>query len=484
MPSDRGVPSALQCYYWPDGSVTQTFDPQSPPCIASWDDRKGNGGATSPGVSETEIRVAMPLNSTNGPTYPGLKPIVDFLNSHFQLYGRRIVVVPFTSATADDTEFNNPSKERADAAAITQLNVFASIDFVDPLSYNWSLPVFRDILTKHKIVSIAGGEMTPYGTSAQMSAHAPYEWSYSPTIDDVVRSYATAVCRQLAGRPATHAPDAALHTKTRKFAVVLPSDDQIGGPFPGLADLLKILDGCGIHAPKVVRFTGASEQALSLGGSFSQLQNDGVTSLVYFPFVGASTPQSPPTVAAGIGYSPEWVLIGWNNYLTASMLNNPSSETKGAFGIGMWNLFLPPGQEFWGQSFIAGGGGQEAVSAGTYANGRAFYNEMLLLASGIQMAGPNLTPATFAEGLRSTDFPNPRAGSAPFHQAHVGFGQGDVTMTDDYLAFWLDTRMSGAEVNTRPNANEYQAMCNVEGGRRWTEQTWPTTDRFYTPRCR
>src|SRR4051794_3308676 len=32
-----GVPSALQCYTWPDGEVTQTFDPQSPPCIAAWD---------------------------------------------------------------------------------------------------------------------------------------------------------------------------------------------------------------------------------------------------------------------------------------------------------------------------------------------------------------------------------------------------------------------------------------------------------------
>src|SRR5690349_6960974 len=38
-----GVPSALQCYTWPDGSVTQTFDPQSPPCIATWDTASGNG---------------------------------------------------------------------------------------------------------------------------------------------------------------------------------------------------------------------------------------------------------------------------------------------------------------------------------------------------------------------------------------------------------------------------------------------------------
>src|SRR5688572_9516908 len=72
----RGVPSALQCYTWPDGTVTQTFDPQSPSCIASWDDKKGNGGATSPGVTATEIRVALPVNNTVSPTgsWPDLKP--------------------------------------------------------------------------------------------------------------------------------------------------------------------------------------------------------------------------------------------------------------------------------------------------------------------------------------------------------------------------------------------------------------------------
>jgi hypothetical protein len=325
--------------------------------------------------------------------------------------------------------------------------------------------------------------MAPYGTSAQMAAHAPYEWTYSPTMDDVARSYATAVCRQLAGKPAGHAPDSSLHATTRKFAVMVPSDDQLGGPFPGMSPLLAILDGCGVHAPKVVRYKGEREEGVALAAEFRELQQDGVTSVLYFPWVGDATPQSPPWAASSVSYFPEWVLMGWNNYLTASLLNEPKSEMNGAFGVGMWNQLLPPFEEFWAQAYLAGGGEASAVQSSTYADGRAFYNEMLLLASGIQLAGPHLTPESFARGLTSTAFPNPGAGAAPFHQATVGFGPGDITMTNDYLEFWLDTRTTGAEINQGMNTH-YRATCQVDLGRRWTQQTWPTADLFYQGPCR
>jgi hypothetical protein len=487
VPTNLGVPSALQCYTWPDGTITQTFDPQSPPCIASWDDRKGNGGSTSPGVSGTEIRVAMPVNNTLGPSYPGLKPIVDFLNSHFQFYGRKIVIDPVVSQTANaqgSGTFNDPSMERADAEAITQRKVFASTDFVDPISYSWSLPVFRDVLAKHKIVSLNGGEMTPYGTAEQMAGHAPYEWSYYPTIDTVIQHYAAAVCRQLVGKPAAHASQASLRKKIRKFDVMAPSDDKIGGPLPGLSKLLRILDGCGVHDPKVIRYTQERSDISSLGAAFQKEMQAGVTSVLFFPFSGDSTPQSPPTVAYGLNWNPEWVLMGWNNYLTATFLSEPTSEAKGAFGVGAWNLFLPVADEFWVQSFVAGGGDPGVVQGGTFPGGRGFYQEMLLLASGIQLAGPHLTPETFAQGLSSSTFPNPGAGAAPFHQATVGFGPGDVAMTNDYLEFWLDTRMSGTEVTHTTNVDTYRAMCQVQLGRRWSEETFPASDGYYSGACR
>ena len=473
------APPGLQCYTWPDGTITQTFDPQSPPCISRWDDTKGNGGATWQGVTGSVIRIAMPKSTSAVTSWPGPNAMVDFVNSHFQLYGRKIVIVPVNSQQATQqaggTGFNDPTMQRADAAAIVQAKVFGSMDFVDPMDYSWSLPVFRDQLTKHHVVSVAGGEMTPYATSP---LKAPYEWTFYPTIDAVMTNVATMTCKQLANRSAAHAGDTTLQSATRKFAVVLPTDNQLGGPLPGLDAALSILDGCGVHDPKVVRFTGTRDDLGPLTAEFRQLQQDGVTSLIFFPYTGASTPQSPPSVASAIAYHPEWVLIGWNQFLVASMLNNPTDESAHAFGVGVWNKLLPAPLEFWEQSYLEAGGNQGLLNAGGLPGGRAFYNELLLLASGIQMAGPHLTPETFATGLGETTFGNPGAGVAPFYQGHVGFA-GDTTMVDDLNEFWLDTRMTGQQASQDKNVNESRSNCYVGLGSRWSLETWPAAERFY-----
>src|SRR5689334_3112288 len=93
------VPSALQCYTWPDGSVTQTFDPQSPPCIASWPEAaRGNGGATTRGVDATTVRIGIPMDPASKQRAQ-FQPLFDFFNTHYEFYGRRldfVMVKPIT----------------------------------------------------------------------------------------------------------------------------------------------------------------------------------------------------------------------------------------------------------------------------------------------------------------------------------------------------------------------------------------------------
>jgi hypothetical protein len=109
---------------------------------------------------------------------------------------------------------------------------------------------------------------------------------------------------------------------------------------------------------------------------------------------------------------------------------------------------------------------------------------MLLLAAGLQMAGPHLTPQSFAQGLRSTTFPNPGAGVAPFYQGTVGFVPGDAAMVRDFAGIWLDTRMPGPAVAGAKNLNESGAFCYVGLGYRRGSETWPTGDGFYAGHCR
>jgi hypothetical protein len=480
----RGVPSSLQCYTWPDGSVTQTFDPQSPPCVATWDDSKGNGGATSRGVTTSEIRVALPEWGTQ-PQFPYMKPLVDFFNTRFQFYGRKITIVPVNSqqveAQATGT-FHQPAMQRADATQIANSGVFASHDFVIPLHYSWSLPVFRDTLYRAKIVQIHGGEMVPYGSAGDLAAHAPYEWTYLTPIEGVMRNVATMACRQLVDKQATHAGDATLRTKTRKFALMFPTDNELGGPMPGLDTLLNVLAGCGVSSPRVIRYNYADrQQPATTTAALRDLQSDGVTSIVWFPFAAGGTPKHPWSSANSINYHPEWVMVGWHNYAAAFEASNPASEVASAFGVGVWNKYAAPGLEMWERAFVAAGGDPSVVSSGLVNAARPFYNELLLLASGIQMAGPNLTPESFARGLHATKFPNPGAGGPPFYQGTVGFGAGDITMVDDMNAFWLDTRVPGNTVSQTRNNNTSQFMCYANNGRRSFLNTWPTVDAFYEP---
>jgi hypothetical protein len=475
------VPPGLQCYEWPDGSVTQTFDPQSPPCVSRWDDSKGNGGATSPGVSAREIRVALPVVSANS-TWPTIKPVVDFFNTRFQMYGRTITIVPVVSQQADGNltgKWNDPELQKADAAQIAASKVFATLDFMDPIPEAATVPVFLDAMQKAKIISVNGGEVSPFETAAGLAKRAPYAWSYYPTIDRLLASTANMVCRQLVGKPAAHSTDASVRGKTRKFALVLPTDERTGGPIPGLSDLLATLDGCGVHNPKVVRHSRDNQNVASNTAAMQQLKSDGVTSVIYLPWGGNGNQNSALLQAQQVSYFPEWVLLGVYNYNTAYMLRDPAAETGGAFGVGIWNKHAQLSLEPFHQAIVAAGG--DPAQAGILSTARTLYQELMLLASGIQAAGPQLTPESFARGLHEAAFPNPGAGAAPFFQGTVGFEGGDPVMVKDYTAFWLDTRTTGAAATNSKANNEEKAFCMVGRGLRWRADEWPREDRFYEP---
>src|SRR5439155_5467201 len=103
-----------------------------------------------------------------------------------------------------------------------------------------------------------------------------------------------------------------------------------------------------------------------------------------------------------------------------------------------------------------------------------FYRELLLLASGVQMAGPRLTPATFAAGLHRTRFPNP---SHPIMAGAVGFGD-DFSMTDDATQLWWSSSQPG------PYNEGVGAWCYVDGGARYRSGTWPAGSAgLFRPPC-
>ena len=468
-----GVASTKQCYAWPDGSVTQTWDPQSPPCIADWPERaRGNGGATARGVSKAEIRVAVPLEQGTH----DWQPLVRFFNSHFELYDRRIVLVPFPAQAENGSHGGrDPAAQRADAETVGSLRPFASLTYPGGQS---DTRTFLRGVTASGIVTVTAANQVTIGSESQLRGENPYAWNYSPTSTDLLAATATMICRQLAGRPAKHSLDYV--SAKRSFAVVIPNQEYLQGHLDGLEQLRDALAACGVPRPRVVEYVHPqdSQDPSANVSAMVQLKKDGITSLIYWPTSGGSASAGAPQKAAsGVGYHPEWIIPGYSSASVYALGIGAPDEVRSSFGIASWNhvqaLSERPSYRAYAESVGDAPPEDVAVQPQLY---EALYRSLLLVASGVQTAGPQLTPQRFATALQATVFPNPGAGSSPDYQAHVGFAE-DHVMVDDFAAFWFDPNQT-----TDPTGEPAKdPFCYVQSGRRWTAASWPAGGDAFRP---
>jgi len=461
--SAAGVPSELQCYTWPDGSVTQTFDPQSPPCIASWPDAaKGNGGTTSRGVSATTIRIGFPTQTDLTDWVVGLSA---FFNQHYQFYGRKIQMVPLKEHSRG---YGTPTEQHADALAMSKLNVFAALDYrLNNGALLNQTQYFRD-LAKARIIAVNGG--SDLQTSAHYRERAPYLWNYALPFDVVERALGEVVCKQLVGKMASRSVQ--FRGASRKFGVLVPSTRALGQPSPKMAELRDALRTCGIE-PRTGTYEVGNADAPTNAQLMASWQSDGITTILFL--ANSDTTNVPPmSAASSVGYHPEWVVSGatrdeeeeryWGSLA-------PKDQLAGLFGVATWSRPLPSQDE----PVARADGRAKRPTYWTPDLQRPIYRELLLLAAGIQAAGPGLTPQSFTDGLQQTDFPNPGAGSRPSYQEHVGFSDAKQWMVDDLaLAWWNAT-------GSRSNGQDQTSgiWCFVEAGQRWRPGDFPTKDRFF-----
>jgi hypothetical protein len=194
------------------------------------------------------------------------------------------------------------------------------------------------------------------------------------------------------------------------------------------------------------------------------------------------------TAASNQSYFPEWVVssymdmdISWAGHLA------PAQEAQHFFGLSFFNKDLPADQQpvSWALKEVDPSWTWEPGSADQYRDPTSaqwyLYDDLLLLASGIQMAGPDLTPQAFQAGLFRTSFPNPGCGGPPYYQACVGFP--DVHhMYQDAAAIWWDPTQSsyGSRFDQAGGAYCYAAL-----GARHPAGTWPAERvPLFTGPCR
>lgn len=467
----------------------QIEDPQSPPCIAYWEG--DNGGATSQGVTRDAIYVAVPTPNGFKPEYLALQ---NFFNNRFQLYGRKIIFEYCSPSAGQDSQGSgDQARQTADAAQAaagcgTGIKPFASTFYQFDNG-----PYYNQVMgCRYKVVTV--GSWEPFDTS-YMNRCAPYLYNYPMVSQEMFARIGDWSCARLVGRTAQWAsgstpskPD--LSTTKRNIGIFLApytSDDPVArrGALDGLVDRLR---QCGADVPErqiIINPVGETSPGLavdpaSANNAINQMKQANVSTIVClcgtFPFGALAK------AASTNSYRPEWIgssFGGLDQVVIQELAAAPAEQTRALFGLTFVPRQIDPLLEPYNAAFQEGDPSLGAKTASTdYSNFTQVYRPLLLLVSGLQMAGPHLTPESFLAGLRTTKFPNP---ITSIHAGAVGIPLDGSSFTRDAAEWWWSNTAKGPYTD---DAAAKGAICYVEAGARHDFGTWPSTDpAYFTPAC-
>jgi len=447
----------------PGGELQDKNSTYSPPCL-DWNGTD-NGGATAKGVTKDTITVAWRetdmgggsnndklkqeardkgLTDTEEDKVRSRDALLEYFNTHFQLYGRKVKLVSYQGRGNMLKEFSGGGQEEANADALKvgqEIGAFADLSAI-------SQP-YLDALVRQKVVSFGGLHLP----ESYYEAKAPYAWGQLIDCTTLVSNAVDLLAKRFKPTAnAVRAGSAAMRQKPRKYGLLVP-DDPI---YKQCVDEGKPrLQAAGISIAKEIDYAlDFSKMQQEAPNMAAQLKGAGVTTVIlvtdpalpYF-LTGAATQQD---------YWPEW-------FVTGSALTD--LDILGQFyDQDQW-------QNAYGQSFLSDiFQGKESESYRAYKAVRPndepavtrdqYYYNFLMLFIGLQMAGPNLTPQTFQAGMFA--YP-PRTGSF----GRWSFSPTDHTCSDDAREIYYDRNAISA-FNNKPGR-----YITLNGGRRFRGASWP-----------
>lgn len=422
-----------------------------------------NGGATSKGVTATEIRIA--INGTNAggsnpcasgrlPTTPPpgecesdrtFRVLQQYFNDNFQFYGRRLQFYVAQSPTTTEDDLRT-SAVKADE----EYKVFGTGFVYAPACQEYA---------QRKIINFCSGEPI-----AEYQRWFPYMWSWDTdgnTLMDLTAEYA---CKRLAGKPANHAGDPATVTKKRKFGIVYFNSRGFGPEGPYFVEQMK--KRCGEDVVSVAATLDSNEGTAGVGSAIAKFITSGVTTIL--PWMDTVTMIAMTHQADSNGYFPEWIAngAGANTFNAIGQLMN-QNQWAHAFGLTPFEAERP--NDFHDcyrayRSIDPGGTPNYTICKGL------FYH-LLQLANGIQMAGPKLTPETFAQGMFKKGL---KFWDKPTWAVGGGYAPGHQTYIQNYAEVWWDPTTQDPQYLNAAGAYYYE-----EGGKRYRAGELPSVDRAF-----
>lgn len=368
-----------------------SFTPYAPLCAPKF--TGSNGGSTSHGVTPTTITaVIRSTNDADTLSAAGGTPstaqitrdyqvLANYFNAQFELYGRKVVLKSFTGRGSFVQEAGGQDQSGANTDAQTAYDMDA---FADPSGF--VLGTYADALASHKIVhfSLIQDRRT-------LTANYPYRFAPDwPVEDDFGQGIGDLVCQRMARLPAAFAGDSTTRGAGRTFAIVGPESATIAPAMQATVARAKKM--CGVTIEMLTYPTDVSQYPTSATQIAARLKSDGVTTVIsqadpiYMQFLTQS--------ATRASYYPEWLAL--NEAPTASPRTWDANQLPSMLFSVFWGLHNQQAAETNCYKIyrLADPSGQP--QSGNFLP--QVCSELLSFYGALQAAGPNLTPATFAEG--------------------------------------------------------------------------------------
>ncbi|HEX9888321.1 MAG TPA: hypothetical protein VGA69_02500 [Nitriliruptorales bacterium] len=450
----------------------QTEDPMAPPCVAYFEG--DNFGATYPGVEQDEIRILFYMDgagtsaSSRGVEqrerdryYDLSEPASDdehvwlrtlrvwqrYFNERYQTYGRGArFFVYFTQGEGSATV----ETRRADAIENhDHVRPFAVLNF----AFHSGDPYTQEMASRGVMV-FGGGLMQP---AAFFRQHPGQIWAFLPSMERWADLYTTHVCRRVVSHPVSFSGNAGENGQPRRYGLIRTHDDS----HPELLALARAIEdrlhACGVEFaaestfPQAGFFSQPDTTGYSLEG-MARFQEAGVTTVLW-----AGGLETNYSKAAGrLNYHPEWIVAG-DSFLESGMnasANDPTVWDR-AWVITPVEMQPPPAEKACTRAYTESDPDGRADGEMWGCN---WYVPIRQLFTGIQVAGPRLTPQAVDQGFHAI----PATASTDPLVAACSYEPNDYTCVKDGIAMWWD-----------PNAEDTGCYRIPEAGRRYLSGQWP-----------
>ena len=441
----------------PDRDKQTTTSSYSPPCYAFSGD---NGGATSRGVTGDTITVAyrntsdpnlfkllatlggVPLDESNEEIAATAQALIDYFNQNYQFYGRTLKLVGYDGRGQLLQEFLGAGQDAATNDSIKVANEIGAFADVTALTQPYA-----DALARNKVVNVGA----PYMSQQWFEARRPYSWSNLPDCTSVSNASATYTNRRLLGRPAEWA-GSDLHGKDRTLAVIAPNNLEYQQCVDAFENgIQKGGHEISLRLDYTLDVATLQTQAASL---LAKVKSSNVTSVscACDPIMQMYLAQE----ADAQDYHPEWLVAGVgfiDQDLGGQIISGKApGQWDRAFGASRWAEAPSPqtSEAYAAHKTVRQDEPSQLVDT--------IYAQLLTLALGVQMAGPDLTPQNFETGLFAYPESSGQAGLWDFRPDHY-------TPVVDLREIWWDPE--------RVSPFNGQKGTWVDNGTRWRDADIP-----------